>query len=557
MADLEQRRQSYNSNLSRRQWEGDPQGKLIETIGPLLEWLGQQHRAKDALTPEEQAVATDALTQGGLLASYLMPQIGIPANIAYEADQLEKEHAAGNADASVAPLALAALPMGALESRAGNLVGRGARAVRGAERALGPAAVIGGPMLMAGSAQAGEDDPAGGEGDPVRTQYERQLEQLTTQIEATTKRRDEEAADGGYGPKAKAADEQLNGLMEQQRDITEKLRAYKSPDDIATMEGDRWGTLGKGAAIGAGLSLPFIAGGALKRFTGARDFERVAGQLTSLMRRTPEALPGSLAGDSAFSLVNEGYRAGNAAAPFVRRGGGTFTPASEIGGRRARASRDSELFAHAPHIPGGTVLPALAYGEGAFSTARGAGVLPGFDDTPEERSAWTKFGLGSLAAATAFKGGKKLGDVLADTMLPAASASSRAAVTQARSRLEREMADGAEPGLLKRLTGGGRRGGNGGTPSGGAPGGSEALPGSQPQLLPGNPPRPQSGTRPNSQAPAAASQTASEVSSVPGSLAPDTGAKKVKPKKDAQGRWRGEHGHYTGAPSKGGSRDRL
>ena len=36
MADLEQRRQQYNSNLSRQQWEADPQGKLIETLGPLL-----------------------------------------------------------------------------------------------------------------------------------------------------------------------------------------------------------------------------------------------------------------------------------------------------------------------------------------------------------------------------------------------------------------------------------------------------------------------------------------------------------------------------------------
>lgn len=546
MADLEQRRQQYNSNLSRRQWEADPQGKLIETLGPLLEWLGQQHRAKDPLTPEEQAIAKEGLTQAGLLGSYLVPEVGIPANMVYEYLQMQDEKAAGG-EPSAVPLALAALPMGALESRAGALATRGARAVQGAEKALGPAAVIGGPMLMAGSAHAGEASPDGGGADPVRAQYEQQLEQLNEQIAATTKRRDEEAADGGYGPKAKAADEQLNGLMAQQRDLTEKLRSYKSPDDLANLEGHRWETAGKGAAIGTGLALPFAATAYALRRKGVRDFDQVAGKIGRLLNSTPEALPGSLAGDKAFSLVNEAYRAGDAPAPFVRRGGGEFTPVSEIGGRRARASQDSEVFANGPHIPGSFAIPAGVFAEGVGTTAYGTGALEPFGmapDTPEEAQMYQTLGIGSLGAATGFKVGKKIGEAV----LPKAGAASRAVVNQARSRLEREMADAEGPGLWARLVGG-QRGGSGAHLPSGVSGESRAIQQSEPPLLPGSPPRPAAEPQPSQTVPTATSQTASDVSSeIPGSLAPGAGAKKVKqprPRKDAQGRLRDPMGQFT------------
>ena len=541
MADLEQRRQQYNSDLNRRQWEADPQGKLIETLGPLLEWIGQQHRAKDALTPEEQAVATDALIQGGLLASYLVPELGIPANMAYEADQLEKEHAAGNADASVAPLLVAALPMGALESRAGNLAGRAARAVQGAEKALAPAAVMGGPLLVAGTAQAGEADQGAAGTDPVRAQYEQQLQQINDQIAATTERLNAEKA-SGYGPKAKAADEQINALMAQAQDLTEKLRSYKSPQDIAGLEGHRWSTVGTGFGLGAAAALPFVVGAALKRRKGVADFKRVAGQLDNLMASTPEALPGSLAGDKAFALMNEAYRAADAPAPFVRRGGGSFTPVADIGGSRARASADSALFDHGPKMPGSTAIPLALAAEGAATTAYGMGGLEPIGmkpATPEEAQMYQTMGLGSLGLATGMKTARKLGEAV----LPKADALLRATVNQARNRLEREMAAGAEPSLWSRMFGGKPSGSGGG-------GGPLPMPGTEPPAIPGGPPRLAAEPSPTPGGQPAANQTASEVSSVPGSLAPDTGAKKVKPKKDAQGRWRGEHGHFVRAETK-------
>lgn len=553
MADLEQRRQQYNAGLSRQQWEADPQGKLIEKLGPILEWLGQQHRAKDALTPEEQAVAQEVLTQAGLLASYAVPSVGIPANMAYEADRLSQEQAAGNEDASVAPLALAMLPMGALESRVGSLAGRGAKAMQGAERALGPAAVIGGPMVLAGTANAGEaGQDAAGQGqagaDPVRAQYQQQLEQLTAQIEAATRRRDEEAQ-SGYGPKAKAADEQLNSLMSQQRDITEKLRAYKSTEELGDLEGHRWDTLGMGAGLGAAAALPFIAGSYAMRRKGVSDFGKIADELGGLMKSTPEALPASQAGDRAYALVNEAYRAADTPAPFVNRGGGKFTPVSEIGGRRAAASRDSALFKDAPHMPGSLAIPAALTAEGAATTAYGMGGLEPLGmtpATPEEAQMYQTLGMGSLGMATGLKGASALGKAV----LPKAGALERATVNQARNRLEREMAAGAGPSLFSRMLGILPKGSGGPRPPvGGVPATEQALP----EQLPGSLSQPPSGKLLTQEAPSAASQTASGVSSdLPGSLAPEAGAKKARqprPKKYPGGEWR-VLGSYAKKPSR-------
>ena len=70
-------------------------------------------------------------------------------------DRLAQEHAARNTDASVAPLALAMMPMGALESRVGNAVSSRRTGASRAQSRRWVAAVIGGPMVLAGTANAG------------------------------------------------------------------------------------------------------------------------------------------------------------------------------------------------------------------------------------------------------------------------------------------------------------------------------------------------------------------------------------------------------------------
>ena len=547
MADLEQRRQQYNSNLSRQQWEADPQGKLIETLGPLLEWLGKQHRAKDPLTPEEQAVAKDFATQAGLLASYLVPEVGIPANMAYEADRLAQEHAAGNTDASVAPLAMAALPMGALESRVGNAVTRAGRAVQGAEKALGPTAVIGGPLLLASPASAQEASPAGGEGgrgDTVRAQYEQQLKMLNAQIEEAGKRLEQESATG-YGPKAKAADEQRNALMAQAREISDKLANYTSPEESAQSAADREHRrlmmMGGGAGLGIGAAALISALAAKGRGKSVEAFDTLAGDIGARLKGLPESpIVGTPAGDEMIGLVNEAYKHGGAKMPFTRGAGGTMQSRPPEGGIRGalgfgKGEAADQVFSKTGAY-GDRLVPGFAMGEALVTGGLGlnAGVPFGVPELdPESAGLMQDLAAGGLAVA----GGYKVLRAGAKGLLRKPNPRGAADVTSARIRLDRELAGpvgraGApEPPLL---------------PGGPLPD-SLALPPRDPAIA--------STTTPAIEPPRPIPSSASgEVSSdVPGSLAPGEGAKKVKqprPRKDAQGRWRDAMGQWSGKPSR-------
>ena len=540
MADLEQRRQQYNSNLSRQQWEADPQGKLIETLGPLLEWLGKQHRAKDPLTPEEQAVAKDFATQAGLLASYLVPEVGIPANMVYEADRLAQEHAAGNTDASVAPLAMAMMPMGALESRVGNAVTRAGRAVQGAEKALGPAVVIGGPMVLAGTANAGEagqaeagqGQPAPGRGDTVRAQYEQQLKMLNAQIETATRRRDEEAQ-SGYGPKARAADEQLNALMSQQREISDKLANYTSPEESAQAASDRefrrYMMMGGGAGFGVGTAALISYLASKSRGKGVKAFNTLAEEIGTGLKNLPGSpVVGTPAGDELMGLVNEAYKQGGARMPFTRGAGGTMQSRPAEGGIRSalgfgKGESAEDLFSKTSAY-GDKAIPLSMLGESAVTTGIGMN-----SEDPETQALMQDMAAAGLMAA----GGYKIARAGAKGMLPKPDPKGSAAVTSARIRLDRELGP-ARP--------------------------ASAVP--EPSPLPGGPlvslpPDPaiakpgQAAVEPRMLEPPS---TSGDVSSdLPGSLAPGEGAKKVKqprPRKDAQGRWRDAMGQWSGKPSR-------
>lgn len=543
MADLEQRRQSYNSNLSRRQWEGDPQGKLIETIGPLLEWLGQQHRAKDALTPEEQAVATDALTQGGLLASYLVPELGIPANIAYEADQLEKEHAAGNADASVAPLALAALPMGALESRAGNLAGRAARAVQGTEKVLGPAVVIGGPMLMAGPASAQEANSAGGEsgrGDTVRAGYEAEMRRLDAEIAFKTSERNKQTAKkrDGTRPNYDKLNDEVNALSAQRAALNDKLANYTSPEESAQSATDREHRrlmmMGGGAGLGLGAATLVSYLASKGRGKGVAAFDELASEVGSRLKGLPETpIVGTPAGDDLMGMVNEAYKRGGAKMPFTRGPGGTMQSRPPEGGIRGalgfgKGESADQVFAKTGAY-GDRLLPGMAMGEALVTGGLGlnAGVpfgVPQLD--PESAGLMQDLAAGGLAAA----GGYKVIRAGAKGLLRKPAAKGAADVTSARIRLDRELGPARPVG---------------------APPEPAPLPGGPPSLPRPNPPIESTGPQATELPRPVPSSASGEISSdLPGSLAPNSGAKKVKPKKDAQGRWRGEHGHFVRAETK-------
>ena len=126
MADLEQRRQQYNAGLS-QQWEADPQGKLISSgrcSSGSANSTGRKIRS-----PEETGDRERFTHAGGPARQLRRPRDRHPCELLWpmRADRLSQEKAAGNEDASVAPLALAMMmPMGALESRVGNLY-RGAK----------------------------------------------------------------------------------------------------------------------------------------------------------------------------------------------------------------------------------------------------------------------------------------------------------------------------------------------------------------------------------------------------------------------------------------------
>lgn len=202
-------------------------------------------------------------------------------------------------------------------------------------------------------------------------------------------------------------------------------------------------------------------------------------------------------------------------------------------------------------MPGSLAIPAALTAEGAATTAYGMGGLEPLGmtpATPEEAQMYQTLGMGSLGMATGLKGASALGKAI----LPKAGALERATVNQARTRLEREMAAGAEPSLFSRMLGM-LPGGNGGPrlPAGGGPATGQAVPEQLPGSLAQLPPE----KLLTQEAPSAASQATSDISSdLPGSLAPADGAKKrvrnPRPKKDAQGRWR-LMGEFSPPPSRG------
>lgn len=549
MADLEQRRQQYNSNLSRRQWEADPQGKLIETLGPVLQWLGQQHRAKDPLTPEEQAIAKEALTQAGLLGSYLVPEIGIPANMAYEANRMQEEKAAGG-DPSAVPLALAALPMGAIESRVGNLASRGARAVQGAEKALGPAAVIGGPLLMAGSAQAGEvgqDATGGGRGDTVRAGYEDALKRLDAEIAAKSAERDQpnmlKRKKDGTRPQYDKLDADVKALSAERSRILEQLSSYTSPEELAQSASDREHRrlmmMGGGAGLGIGAAALISALAAKGRGKSVEAFDDLASEVGTRLKGLPESpIVGTPAGDEMIGLVNEAYKHGGAKMPFTRGPGGTMQSRPPEGGLRSipsalglsKGESADQVFAKTGAY-GDRLLPGMAMGEALVTGGLGlnAGVPFGVPELdPESAGLMQDLAAGGLAAA----GGYKVLRAGAKGLLRKPVAKGAADVTSARIRLDRELAGPAgragapEPPLLP----GGPLPGSLASPPRDLPIASTGPQAAEPRLL--EPP-----------------STSGDVSSeIPGSLAPGAGAKKVKqprPRRDAQGRLRDPMGQFT------------
>lgn len=323
------------------------------------------------------------------------------------------------------------------------------------------------------------------------------------------------------------------------------------------MEGGRWDALKTGAAIGGGVALPGILAAALMRRKGNKDFAALASEITKLSEAAKGALPGTKTGDRMAAMVNEAYRAGEASMPFLRRGNGQMRPASAAGSRAARARADERLFEHGPPVVTDKLMP-LVLAEGAFSTARGAGVIPGIEDTPEERALWTKVGLGSLAGAGGYKGMRKL----AANFMPSAAAADRAVVTGARSRLEREMAAAEEPGLLARLLGGASA--SSGSPGGGRRRAVRATSGSRTESgqSPASPPQSKSSGSDQASADRASQAPASLLDSLirrpsktddlPAILSPSAVKSSVKPTwNEAAQRWQGPHGYFrSGKPPK-------
>lgn len=121
MADIENRRQQYWEGQRKKASDADPENLraalALLSLLPLsdenraagADWLKRNHKA--GVIPENRPIIEDIATQAGLMASYAVPPLGIPANMAYEADRLENEREGGG-DASVAPLLLAMTGMG-------------------------------------------------------------------------------------------------------------------------------------------------------------------------------------------------------------------------------------------------------------------------------------------------------------------------------------------------------------------------------------------------------------------------------------------------------------
>lgn len=535
MADLEQRRQQYNEMHRQQASAADPGSlKLALQLLNLLplsdenkaagaDWLARKHKSG---TSEDIGTAESLLTAG----ASMFPPVGITLEEQAREDALKRGE-----DPSMLPLMLAMMPMGAGKATGAT---RAARLLEGAGKALGPAAVIGGPLLMASSAHAGETDQ-------IQSQMQTQLEALNSEIAAVTKRRNEEAQTG-YGPKAQAADARLGELRAEQERLTGELRQRDAG------ESNRLGMGAAGLGAGAALSLlPTLlsrghARGKVSSFEGAAD---------ELARLTEQAgasrVTGTPTGDRMTALVNEAYKDAGTSMPFLRGGAGPTARPPEAPRRYSALSKsyhdapaaDEALFANSGKAPGDLAIPFGLGVEGLASSAIGSGALEpfGVDISPENAKAFQDVGAASLGAATGYKMGRFMGK----SALPKPTAQSRASVTAARSRLERETQGPARPTLWQKMTGRGPEPLPGGPVSPEPVDATRQVPTGEATTLP--PPTGQPSPSGSPQATPALLPSSEPPSDLPGSLAPVEGAKKAKqprPRRDAQGRLRNVLGEF-------------
>lgn len=532
MADLEQRRQQYWENQRQEASARDPNSLraalALLSLLPMddankaaaAEWLTSHHKA--GVVPENRPAIAEAATQAGLLASYAVPQVGIPLNMAYEADKLDQQRQAG-AEGNAAPLALAMLPMGGT-ARAAT---KGGRIAKGLEGILAPVAVGGGSMLMSDMANAGEADQGAAEADPLRASLQGQLEQMQAELATATAAREAEAKTG-RGPRYDKAAARVVDLENRLADMTKQMGALEL--DRREQAAGHSNRIGMGAAGLGGAALLSLVPTVLSRGHAASkvaSFKGAADELARITPNTSEHVIGTKLGDDMTALVNEAYKDAGARMPFMRGRGGPVAMRPD-----AKRAGDEALFAHSGSAPGDMAFPLALTVEGIGGSAAGAGQLG--DLSPEARRNWEDAGALGLGAALGYKGGRFAGK--AGIAEPTATA--RAAVTSARSRLEREIQAAEPPSLWSQLTGGAR--------ASQLPAKSTKQLGAQAETQSVPPPL---GPVPAPQGPQALpSSLPAPGGLIPGSLAPEVGAKKVKqprPRKDAQGRLRDPMGQFT------------
>lgn len=549
MADIENRRQQYWEGQRKKASDADPGGlKLALQLLSLLpmseenkavgaDWLTRNHKA--GVVPDNRPIIEEGATQAGLLASYLVPPVGIPLNMAYEVDRLENEREAGM-EGNAAPLALSMLPMGGT-ARAAT---KGGRLAKGLEGMLAPVAVGGGSMLMsdmASAGQAGEAGPASGDTDQQAVQFRQQLEEVSAELTKAKADRDAEEATG-KGTNYNKAVARVDALEKRQATLTEQMQKHGL--DMREQAAGHSNRIGMGAAgLGAGALLSLVPT-MLSRGQAARkvsSFKGAADDLAAMMPAGEQRVVGTPTGDRMTALVNEAYKDAGASMPFLRGRGAPVARPPEAARSysplamqyRQAPAGDEALFANAGKAPGDVAIPVGLTIEGVGASAAGSGAFG--DLSPEARRNWEDAGAAGLGAALGYKGGRFAGKV----GVPAPDAKSRAAVTAARSRLERETQDLESPTLWGSMTGGLR---DRFLPAGAKS--TKQLPGptgSQTSAPPSNP-------APVPQGP----QALPPPDVLPGSLAPELGAKKVKqprPKKDAQGRWR-KLGEFSKPPER-------
>lgn len=554
MADIENRRQQYWEGQRKKASDADPENLraalALLSLLPLsdenraagADWLKRNHKA--GVIPENRPIIEDIATQAGLMASYAVPQVGIPLNMAYEADRLENEREAG-IEGNAAPLALSMLPMGG----AARAATKGGRLAKGLEGLLPPVVIGGGSMLMSDMASAGESGPASGDTDQIGRQYQQQLDQVSAELAKAIEDRDGEqfgdvkkGKTAGKGTNYDKAVARVTELEARQAALTEQLQRHGL--DQREQAAGHSNRIGMGAAgLGAGALLSLVptmlsrghARGKVNSFQGAAD------DLAAMMPAAEQRVIGTPTGDRMTALVNEAYKDAGAHMPFLRGRGAPVARPPEAARTydglskqyRTAPAGDEALFAHSGKAPGDVAIPVGLTIEGVGASAAGSGAFG--DLSPEARRNWEDAGAAGLGAALGYKGGRFAGKV----GVPAPDAKSRAAVTAARSRLERETQDLEPPTLWGSLTTGLR--------DRLAPAGARSttqLParqGSQTSAPPSNP-------APVPQGP----QALPPPDVMPGSLAPMQGAKKAKqprPKKDAQGRWR-KLGEFSKPPQR-------